>query len=101
MRGHFGSEPAVSPRGRYYCSPILDIELSVVATAISRFWTIFVGIESYDNYAAMIYRQVSYASFDTRYIEVSRYHDVSVSNVHKYRDTLIYRVSNRHYRACM
>ena len=63
--------------------------------------TICVGIESHDTYVATIYRQVSFASFDTRYIEVSQYHEVSVSNVHKYRDTSIYRVSNRHYRACM
>ena len=34
-------------------------------------------------------------SIDTRYIEVSRYHEVSISNVHKYRDTSIYRVSNQ------
>ena len=35
-------------------------------------------------------------SYDTRYIEVSRYYQVSISNVHKYRDTSIYRVSNQH-----
>ena len=43
--------------------------------------TIFVSIKSYDTYITTIYREVSYASFDTRYIEVSRYHEVSVSNV--------------------
>ncbi len=30
-----------------------------------------------------------------RYIEVSRYHQVSISNVHKHRDTSIYRVTYR------
>ena len=29
------------------------------------------------------------------WVRVSRYHEVSISNIHKYRDASIYRVSNQ------
>ena len=48
------------------------------------------GIESYDTYLAKISSSIIRL---IRYIEVSRYHEVSVYNVHKYRDTSIHRVS--------
>ena len=54
-------------------------------------------IEWYDILDRTIYRPSIVWSFDTLYIVVSRYHGVSISNTHKYRDTLIYRVSNQHY----
>ena len=76
------------------------------------------GVHLHSTYKPGFRDQESYhtildISFDTRYlyiahvssdwslihsiIEVSRYHQVSISNVHKYRDTSIYRVSNQHY----
>ena len=30
------------------------------------------------------------------WVRVSRYQEVSISNIHKYRDASIYRVSNQH-----
>ena len=54
------------------------------------------SIEWDDTLDRTIYRPSIVWSIDISYIEVSRYHQVSISNVHKYRDTLIYRVSNQH-----
>ena len=55
------------------------------------------SIEWDDTPDRTIYRPSIVWSFDIRYIEVSWYHQVSISTDHKYRDTSIYRVSNQHY----